>query len=98
MNSEIHLMNTDVIAKPCRMLLLIHESRKTIDDATFNQWAWFVGLAGNLPSPIHYDGTCVSYLDGHAAYRSFTQCTNEQRAGWWDTPPPGQNPVVILGF
>ena len=98
MNGELHLCNPDaVVARPCRMLLLIHEGRTTIDDATFNQWAWFVGPAGNLPSAIHYDGTCVSYLDGHATYRSYRECGKEQAEGWWDTPPAGQNPVVILG-
>ncbi len=91
MNGELHMQNMEVVARPSRMLLLLHESRKTIDDATFNQFAWFLGPAGNLPSPIHYDGTCVSYLDGHAGYRSYTQCVKEQRDGWWDVPPAGQN-------
>lgn len=87
MNGECHLLRPDgTIAYPTRMLLFIHEGRNTIDDATFNQFAMFLGTAGNLPAAIHHEGTCVSYLDGHARYLSYRAALQEQAGWWWDGP------------
>ena len=88
MNGELHLLNTDTLVKPSRMLLFIHESRDSIDDATFNQFDLTVF---DKPSKIHYDGTTVSYLDGHAGWRSYKNLEREEAEGWWDVPPPGPN-------
>lgn len=49
--------------KQTKVLLLIHESRNTINDGLF---LWFRN--GDAPDAIHYDGTTASYCDGHARW------------------------------
>ncbi len=70
------------------MLVFIHEGRDTIDDATFNQFDLTVF---DKPSKIHYDGTAVSYMDGHARWRGNNALDKEETEGWWDVPPAGPN-------
>ena len=48
------------------MMMLIHESRQTIDDGYF-RWD-----GGNLGSPVHFDGTNLAFVDGHARRQSNT--------------------------
>lgn len=61
---------------PIKVLLLIHEDRQTINDGDFN-WPT------DKQSPVHYDGTNVVYLDGHAKYGKDTQLEAEMNAGDW---------------
>jgi prepilin-type N-terminal cleavage/methylation domain-containing protein len=65
-NTRVPLM-MDAIARPTKCLLLIHESRNTIDDGDF--W-WQDPGSWNTPDKIHYDGTTLSYADGHAVWRN----------------------------
>lgn len=55
----------DSVRRSGRVLLLIHESRDTINDGDFN---W--GSTLDIPSKVHYDGSTVVYLDSHAGWRS----------------------------
>ncbi len=66
-------------ARMSRLLLFIHESRDTINDGLF---AWESNV--DEPSPVHYDGTTVSYCDGHARWRSVKQLKQELDSGVWD--------------
>jgi prepilin-type N-terminal cleavage/methylation domain-containing protein/prepilin-type processing-associated H-X9-DG protein len=68
----------DSVRRTKDVLLLIHESRDTINDGDFN-WG-----AGDVPSDVHYDGTTVAYLDGHTAWRSYLRLKNDQGSGVWN--------------
>jgi len=54
------------------ILLLMHESRDTINDGDFN---W---LAGDRASFVHYDGTTVLYCDLHARWVKKTMSDTAQ--------------------
>jgi prepilin-type N-terminal cleavage/methylation domain-containing protein len=72
----------DSVRSPCRVLLVIHEGRKNIDDGCF-YWISNTGNA-NLPSKVHYSGTTASYLDGHAKWLSYNTLLKERDDGYWD--------------
>lgn len=67
---------------PTRVMLLIHENRESINDGNYN---WKTGSTNN-PSPIHYEGTNLAYVDGHAGYRRAKDITMEivRATGEWD--------------
>jgi len=67
---------------PTSVMLLIHENRESINDGNYN---WKSGSTNN-PSPIHYEGTNLAYVDGHAGYRRSRDITMEivRRTGEWD--------------
>lgn len=74
MNGELHKrigtawvwepLILDTIPRPAKVMMLIHESRDTINDGLY---LW---RNNNLdyPDKIHYDGTTVSYCDGHCKW------------------------------
>ncbi len=78
---------------PSKVLLLIHESKDSgadeygmisgINDGEFN-WA-----STDHPAKVHYDGTQVAYLDGHAAYVKRSVAYERMKAGEWH---PGHTP------
>ncbi len=59
-----------------RVLLFIQETRGIdgIDDGCYK---WDT-RAYNVPGKVHYNGTTVSYLDGHAGWRSRNQLLRER--------------------
>ncbi len=62
-----------------KVLLFIHESRDTLNDGLY---AW--ESDHDKPDAVHYDGTTVSYCDGHASWRSVAQLQQEMNSGVWD--------------
>lgn len=74
----------DTIKSQSKVLLLIHEGRRNIDDGCF---AWGAGNRGansaNLPTDVHYNGSCASYLDGHAKWISYNALLMEQDSNQW---------------
>ena len=62
-----------------KILLLIHEDRKTINDGYF---VW--DILYDWPSDIHYKGTTVSYCDGHARYYSTIELERQIAVSQWD--------------
>jgi len=62
-----------------QVLLLIHESRDTINDGDFN---W--GSTLDVPCNVHYDGSTVVYVDTHSAYQSYKQLDTAKKAKIWD--------------
>ena len=72
----------DTIKNTSRVMLLIHEGRDTIDDGC-NYWSPDT-TARNMPSHVHYNGTTLVYLDGHARWRSYNALVQEFKDGWWD--------------
>jgi hypothetical protein len=70
----------DSVRRPTRVAMLIHESRKTINDGLYlwkgNDW--------DRPDEVHYDGTTISYSDGHVRWGRSSALEKECRAGYWD--------------
>ena len=73
----------DTVKNQTRVLLLIHEGRRNIDDGCF-YWAVANTDPRNKPSKIHYTGTTACYLDGHAKWLSYDVFIQERDAGNWD--------------
>lgn len=67
----------DAVRRASKVLMLIHESRDTINDGDFN---WGSNL--DIPSDVHYTGTTVVYLDSHACWRSYDQLIDTKKE--WD--------------
>lgn len=67
----------DTVRRTSKVLLLIHESRDTINDGDFN---W---LAYDDQTKVHYEGSTVAYVDGHASYRTWKQLDDERKGGAW---------------
>jgi len=72
------------------MMLMVHEARNGSDN-TYNPKAGindgiFVtnpGYAQDLPDKVHYDGTTLVYLDGHAAWKRYEDLVKERDSGAW---------------
>jgi prepilin-type N-terminal cleavage/methylation domain-containing protein len=72
----------DTIRRQCQVLLLIHEGRDQIDDGCF---AWAInGTFWNLPTKVHYNGSVLSYLDGHAKWADYKTLLRERDSHQWD--------------
>lgn len=74
-----------------RIMLLIQEARNPEDTyprvgtAGMND-SVFDAHPGNLqdnPNHVHYDGTCVAYLDGHAKWKPYKELDVEHKSGQW---------------
>jgi prepilin-type N-terminal cleavage/methylation domain-containing protein/prepilin-type processing-associated H-X9-DG protein len=76
-NFGLHFAKLDpgTAGRTSRVLLLIQESRDTINDGYF---AWTNTGKNDLQSKIHYDGSTAAYCDGHARWVSFDEL-NRQR-------------------
>lgn len=80
-----HPVMLSTVARPKTCLAFIHEQRwdpkrqQGINDGDFN-WYW---SGGDVPSGVHNDGTNLSYVDGHAVFRSYKQLIAERNAGVW---------------
>lgn len=71
----------DTVRNSTTVLLLIHEGRDQIDDGCF---CWGAGNRSlNLPTRIHYNGSTLSYLDGHVRWASYdTLVAQMDRCDW----------------
>lgn len=67
--------------RPTKVLLIIHEDRRTINDGLFlwknNPW--------DLPEKVHYDGTTAAYLDGHARWVSYLELKRQRDGMEWSS-------------
>jgi prepilin-type N-terminal cleavage/methylation domain-containing protein len=78
MNGSIRGIVLDTIRRQNRLMLLIHESRVTINDG-----AYAVDRRWDRASNVHNDGTTIVYLDNHAVWRTKQELDDEKDAGWW---------------
>lgn len=69
MNTDLEKLNPDAVSAKLasRLLLLIHEWRLNINDGIFVPNLHY---ERDLPDNVHYSGTTVSYVDGHARWAS----------------------------
>ncbi|MGC8863246.1 MAG: prepilin-type N-terminal cleavage/methylation domain-containing protein [Armatimonadota bacterium] len=73
-----------VAGKSRKVLLFEHESRVRTQYAQgINDGLnlWFNNL--DKPDKVHYNGTTVSYADGHATWQSFDELERQKYAGDW---------------
>ncbi len=73
------------VKRPTKVLLLIHE--KLPNDGDFkwiNDDDSFTHAATDLYSDIHYDGTTLVYVDGHAVWKSAEALDEELHSCIWD--------------
>ncbi|OFX17600.1 MAG: hypothetical protein A2Z18_10270, partial [Armatimonadetes bacterium RBG_16_58_9] len=61
---RLSTLRADAVRRHSQILLLIHESRETIDDGAFSWPTDTVGSVGN-PTEVHRGGSNLAYLDGH---------------------------------
>ena len=74
-------LSLDNLRSPTKVLLFIHEDRKTINDGLY---LWFKNSL-DQPDPIHYDGTTCSYCDGHVKWISLDELKRcRQLPSPWD--------------
>lgn len=77
-----------------RLMLLIHQDRYLpanpaagrnetlgINDGIFSPSPDY---KDDIPTKIHYNGSCLLYLDGHAGYRTHEEMEEEKLGGYWD--------------
>jgi len=85
MNETVSQQMVDTLrglyGKRSKYLLLIHENPINIQDTVFGGRA---NYDQDIPCDVHYEGSCVSYIDGHARYGSFKDLKAEKDAGYWD--------------
>ena len=75
----------DTYPQPSKCMLLIHEGRNQIDDACFN-WRRDGGDL-NLPTKVHYNGSTLSYLDGHVKWAEYETLKRERDSRLWQPDP-----------
>lgn len=77
------LVNLDVetAGRASKCLLLIHEARNAPGGGGVNDgfFSWRT-THNDLPSKVHYEGTTLSYADGHARWASYDQLLEESDA------------------
>ena len=73
------------VKRPTKVLLLIHEKMPNDGDFKWiNDDDSFIHAATDDYSDIHYDGTTLAYVDGHALWRSATALDEEVHSCIWD--------------
>ena len=81
-NYMLQCYNVDAMRnrRPGRVLLLIHEDRQTINDGYL---AWR-DVEDDMPSAVHYNGTTMSYVDGHAQWLPYLELVARRASQEWD--------------
>ena len=89
MNSKFQHLIADTVPNHSRVMLLIHENRgEKADDRAINDGTYVPNLSGqDYPGIVHYNGTTVAYLDGHAVWKSRNQIISEYK--FWMPPFTG---------
>lgn len=85
MNNMLQWKTIADIRKPrlSKMFLLMHEGRDSINDGD-NYWA----SGFDSSTKIHWDGTTMLYVDGHAAWQSFSAMAAAMANNEWNPDVP----------
>ncbi len=75
-----HSLDNAPNRRQSRLLLLLHESRHTINDGAL----WWNSTTDDLPSKVHYSGTNACFVDCHAAYLTYDELCKRRDSGEWD--------------
>lgn len=70
MNYNVSSQNADTLTNSTKRMLLLHENRgESAGEYAIND-SVFVPQGQDVPAAVHYDGTTLVYVDGHAAWKS----------------------------
>lgn len=72
-------LDVESAGRASRILILVHESRDTINDGYF---AWCNNY--DIPSNVHWSGTTAVYADCHAKYSTRRQLLGERANHQWE--------------
>lgn len=79
MNWVLDGAKVDSIAlRTSKFMLLIHEDREKINDGIFQPM-----LRVDIPDTVHYDGSTIAYVDGHARWADINVLAKENESGNW---------------
>ena len=79
MNYVLDAAKTDgLLLKSSTFMLLIHEDRKEINDGIFQPMK---GV--DIPDTVHFDGSTIAYIDGHARWARIDDLKRENNKGCW---------------
>lgn len=81
MNHNAGSKNIDTLSHPTRRMLFIQENRVStymysMNDGTFGP------KAQDIPGDVHYNGTALAYMDGHAAWKCKSDLIYECKYYW----------------
>jgi len=81
-NAELEYVARDTISNRrfSRVMLLIHEGRNTINDGYF---VWYNSTDKDMPATVHYDGSTIAFLDGHAQWLSYVELCKRRESREW---------------
>ncbi|MBN2208318.1 MAG: prepilin-type N-terminal cleavage/methylation domain-containing protein [Candidatus Coatesbacteria bacterium] len=77
-NVKLFWRKLEKVRRPVDCLLMIHESRQTINDGCF---VWDGGW--DVPDRVHYNGTTASYCDLHTSWQSADSLRAARDRGDW---------------
>lgn len=82
MNWKVHQQKLDAMGnRLSRILFFLHEGRKTINDGLY---LWWPDRDNDIAGKIHWEGTTLVYVDGHAKWKSFLEIERERKSNVWD--------------
>ena len=80
---KLTTLRTDTIRRHGEILLLIHESRDTIDDGAFYWDEDAVRASMANPTEVHGGGSNLVYLDGHVKWLTRGEIEDLRNSGIW---------------
>ncbi|MEN6520737.1 MAG: prepilin-type N-terminal cleavage/methylation domain-containing protein [Armatimonadota bacterium] len=90
MNDQLCRVKIDAMAckRVSRMLLLIQETRGkpgSSSKAGINDGIFIPSpeYTRDIPNDVHYDGSTIAYLDGHARWMNYRNMIKERDKGFW---------------
>lgn len=89
MNWFLHHYRLDSVASGKSVLLLIHESRATINDGLF---LWNQSTDDDMPDKVHYVGTTALYCDLHARWVPYLELVEARASNQWRCFPGQGDP------
>ena len=80
---RLTVLRADTVRRHTNILLLIHESRDTIDDGAFYWREDAVASSVANPTEVHAGGSNLAYLDGHVKWFTLAEIERQRTVGIW---------------